>query len=335
MNTVAGTPVSTTATLTAGVSPSRRMNVSSPVIRTGAMNRRASDGRSRRISWTTRRNRARRRRGFIGRPPSRRRTGGRPARGRRWRRRPAGPAGAARDDPARPHEQQLVAAIGLVHHVARHDQGDPVRGELAEVGPELDPEQRVDAHRRLVEEQDRRAVDERARQRQPPALATRQRARDRLGSIGQVDELERLDHRRVAIDPVDRGEEPRVLAYGQRRVDPVALGHVPDPAEVGPRRHPDAQHLGVAGRGARHAREQPDQRRLAGPVGAQDPEIWPGASSNHTPSTARNGPKALTRSTARTAGRAAAAASAGRARRCAPLAQLREAATDDSSVDEF
>ena len=62
-----GAPASLTMTAsTGGVCPSRRMNVTSPVTRIGAMNNRASDGRSRRISWTTRRKSARTRRPLTG-----------------------------------------------------------------------------------------------------------------------------------------------------------------------------------------------------------------------------------------------------------------------------
>ena len=54
--------------------------------------------------------------------------------------------------------------------------------------PELDPEQGVHADRRLVEEQDRRAVDERAGEREAAALAARQGAGDRVDAVAEVDD---------------------------------------------------------------------------------------------------------------------------------------------------
>ena len=113
-------------------------------------------------------------------------------------------AGAAGDHPAGPDEQQLVAAVGLVHDVAGHDDRGPGVREGPEVAPELDPEQRVDADRGLVEEQ--RPCGrwiERAGERQPPPLAARERARDGvLARSAELDQRERVvDERRVAGTP--------------------------------------------------------------------------------------------------------------------------------------
>ena len=48
-------------------------------------------------------------------------------------------------------------------------------------------------------------------------------------------------------DAVVGREEAGVLADGERRVDPVALGHVADPAERRTGRHRDAEDLGLSG----------------------------------------------------------------------------------------
>ena len=87
-------------------------------------------------------------------------------------------------------------------------------------------------------------------------------------------------------DAVGGREEPRVLADGERRVDPVALGHVPDPGERRARRHRRAQHLRVAGGRVGHPGQQPDERGLArsvGPEQAVDPVPAPGRSRRRRP----------------------------------------------------
>ena len=79
---------------------------------------------------------------------------------------------------------------------------------------------------------DRRPVDQRAGERQAPPLAARQRAGDGLRPVRRA---RRARGPRSTAAPVSRavgrGEEPRVLADRERRVDAVALGHVADPRE--------------------------------------------------------------------------------------------------------
>ena len=142
-------------------------------------------------------------------------------------------ARAPGDDLAGPDEEELVAAVGLVHDVAGDDDRRAAVGERAEVRPELDPEEGIDADGRLVEEEDGRPVDERAGERQPPPLAARQGAGHRARSARSTRRaLARLAARRRR-----RREEAGVLADRERRVDAVALGHVADPGEDRPRRH--------------------------------------------------------------------------------------------------
>ena len=244
--------------------------MSRPVTTIGAMNRSASEGRSRRISAITRRTSARSRRRLMRPPPSRRRTAGTRPRGHRCppRARSASPD-AAGDHLPGPHEQQLVAAVRLVHDVARHDDRGARVGESPEVAPELDAQERVHADRRLVEEQHRRLVDERAGQRQPPALTAREGPGDGLGAIRELDQPQRLVHLRRVLHAVRRAEELGVLPRRQGRVDAVALRHVADPSEIGAVRHPDAQDVRRPLGGPRHPGQQPDQRGLARPVGPE------------------------------------------------------------------
>ena len=113
-------------------------------------------------------------------------------------------ARAAGDDAALAHEDQLVAAIGLVHHVAGDDERRARRGDGSEVVPELDAEGGIDAHRRLVEEGDRRRVDEGAGQREAPAHAARELAGERRRATVELDEPQRVEHRAAIGDAVER-----------------------------------------------------------------------------------------------------------------------------------
>ena len=134
-------------------------------------------------------------------------------------------AGAAGDDLARADEQQVVAPVGLVHHVARHDDRRPAVGERPEVAPELDAQQRVDADGGLVEEQHLGAMDQRAGERQAPALAAGERPGDAsCGGPRARRGRARRSTARLRVGAVGLGEEPRVLADRQGRVDAVAPG---------------------------------------------------------------------------------------------------------------
>ena len=144
------------------------------------MNRSPSDGRSRRISSTSRRTSAAILRALTRVDP---RPSPREAKERLLEVGRAGAfaelrAGPARDNASRTDEQQLVAAVGFIHDVARYDDRRAAIRERSEVAPELDPEEGVDADGRFVEEQDRRVVDEGAGEREAPPLATRERARE-------------------------------------------------------------------------------------------------------------------------------------------------------------
>src|SRR5205807_5477007 len=99
---------------------------------------------------------------------------------------------AFREQPAVLDEPKTLAAVGLVHDVARDDDRRAAGGHAPEGLPELDPQLRVDAHGRLVEEEQLRAVDERACQRAALAHAAAERGDDGLAPVVELDELERL-----------------------------------------------------------------------------------------------------------------------------------------------
>ncbi len=87
----------------------------------------------------------------------------------------------------------------------------PASGERAEVAPELDPEQRVDADRGLVEEEHGRLVDECAGQREASPLPAGEVHGGFLDTVGQLDHAQRLHDRLPVTDAVGRREEAGVV----------------------------------------------------------------------------------------------------------------------------
>ena len=88
-------------------------------------------------------------------------------------------AGASRDpgrgvvgeDRALAHQQQPVAALGLVHDVAGDEHRGAVVGEPVEQRPEVAAQHRVEPDGRLVEDEQLGAAEQRDREAGPGALA--------------------------------------------------------------------------------------------------------------------------------------------------------------------
>ena len=85
---------------------------------------------------------------------------------------------AVGDDRALAHQQQPVAAVGLVHHVAGDQQRGAVGGEVVEESPEVAPQQRVEPDRRLVEHEQLRFAQQGTGERDAGALAAGEPADD-------------------------------------------------------------------------------------------------------------------------------------------------------------
>ena len=97
------------------------------------------------------------------------------------------------DDLRLVHDDEPVAELlGLVHVVRREDEGHAALLEPVQPVPEEVARLRVEARRRLVEEQQVRLVDQRPRDRQAPLHAARQRLHLVLRALGELDELEQL-----------------------------------------------------------------------------------------------------------------------------------------------
>ena len=78
------------------------------------------------------------------------------------------------DDATGAEEHELVTAVGLVHHVRRDEHGPALAGERVELAPEVSAEHRVEADRRLVEDEQVRVAEERGGERDARALAARE-----------------------------------------------------------------------------------------------------------------------------------------------------------------
>ena len=97
-----------------------------------------------------------------------------------------------REDPPIADQHELVAAIGLVHHVARDEQRRAGVREPAERAPEVAAKHRVETDRRLVEDEQVRPAEQRCRERHARALAAGERAHRPPRQPNEIDGLEHL-----------------------------------------------------------------------------------------------------------------------------------------------
>ena len=158
--------------------------------------------------------------------------------------------------------------------------------------------QHVQARRRLVEHQHGGIVQHRARDRQPLALAGRQRLAAAIEEPAQLQRArERRDarRRRVAVEAVQAREVPQQLAPGQARVE---AGRVGEKAEALPHRQRLARDvepgdLHPPARRQQDARQDPQRRGLARAVGAEQPVDLAGRDRERQLGDRRGGAEAL------------------------------------------
>ena len=108
----------------------------------------------------------------------------------------------------------------------------PRVGEVAEAGPELAAQHRVEPDGGLVQHQQPRSAEQRGGQRHTRPLAAGEAADRAVGAGGQVDRLDRLGHALVGCVEHAR-EVVEVLAGGQVEVDRGRLGDVADRRNAG------------------------------------------------------------------------------------------------------
>ena len=131
--------------------------------------------------------------------------------------------------------------VGLLEVLRRQEDRDAVGDELADDLPHDPPAARVEAGRRLVEEDDPRVADEGHRQVEPAAHAARVRRGRLAGGVDEVEPLEQLRDAPAALllaEMAQVGHQAEVLLAGEQLVDRRELAGDADEA---------ADRVGLAG----------------------------------------------------------------------------------------
>ena len=126
----------------------------------------------------------------------------------------------------------VAELVGLLEVLGRQEDGRARGVDPANLVPDRQPRGRVEAGRRLVEEQHLGRVDQCAREVEPPLHAARVRLRPPIGGVGEPDELEQLLGPRVGVrgrDPVQAALQLEQLAPGLHGVEPDLLERDADP----------------------------------------------------------------------------------------------------------
>ena len=166
--------------------------------------------------------------------------------------------------------------VGLLEVLRREEDGHAlVAGEPGDLGPERASALRVEARRRLVEEEDRRPVHEREREVEPALHAARVAADLAVGGEREPDPLEQLLRPGPALgawDAVERALQPEVLAAGEQVVECGLLERGADRrADLRPLLHDvEAGDARGARRGGQERRQHVHRRRLPGAVRAEE-----------------------------------------------------------------
>ena len=182
------------------------------------------------------------------------------------------------DSPTPRQEHDAIAQREVRDRVRREHDGRGSVGKLAQVADQLRARGRVEAGRRLVQEEDARFGEELDGDAGALALPAAQRADPDVGVLGQPDGVDRGMDRVVDLGCGCRRREPepgRVAERVSKRevgVDDVVLGHVADHAaelpQVGVQVDAVEAHRSRAGRG--DAGDRLQQHRLAGTAGTDD-----------------------------------------------------------------
>ncbi len=152
-----------------------------------------------------------------------------------------------------------------------------LRLQLADVAPDRAARLRVESHRRLVEEQHARRVQQAARDLQASPHSAGVRVREAAPPLPQPDHLHHLAHAAVdelARHAVELGVQAQVLLGRQVPVERRLLEDQADVAAdvVAFGEHVVSGHERRAAAGTHERAQHPDRRRLARSVGAQEAE---------------------------------------------------------------
>ena len=177
----------------------------------------------------------------------------------------------------RQHEH-TIGGLGLVEIVRREEHRRAARATLrVEEAPEALAMLGVEAHRGLVEDEERRCVQRGARDVGEAAPAAGELARELAGTRPEPHAFQRVvdGGTRVASRHAGHaGGELEVLSDGEERVDGGLLEHEPEPTA---RRAPIAHDVvsedaRAAATGRQQCREQQHRRGLARAIGSEQPD---------------------------------------------------------------
>jgi hypothetical protein len=130
-------------------------------------------------------------------------------------------------------QDAVCQLVGLVEVLGREQERRPVGDELADNRPHADPARRVEAGRRLVEEEHRRPCHEAGSEVEPPPHPTRVLAHDAVGGVAQPELVEQLPCPGTGVAPAEAAQAPdhhQVLAAVQHLVEGRVLARDADPA---------------------------------------------------------------------------------------------------------
>jgi hypothetical protein len=175
------------------------------------------------------------------------------------------------------HHDAVGEAVGLVEVLGGEQHRGAGQHARLDRLPHADAGARVEPGSRLVQEQHRRAGDERGREVEPPAHAARVRLGRALGGVGELEALEQLIGARARLglaEVVQPSDHLQVLEAGQVLVHGRVLARK---ADMGAQRRGlshdvEAGDAGAAPVGLEQRGQDADRGGLAGTVGAQQAE---------------------------------------------------------------
>jgi len=183
-----------------------------------------------------------------------------------------------REETSTVDERDAIAElVGFRHIVRRHDDGASLRMEVAQNLPQRIPRLRIEPDRRLVEEEDRWLVDQRARDHEPLLLSTAQLVDFRLRFVGNFEPFEqrrRATSGLARVDPEIGGVVDQILPNIERA---IGIGTLRDDADALPYTDAVAHDVragdhGRSGGGEDAGRQDPDRRRFPRPVRTDHPK---------------------------------------------------------------
>jgi hypothetical protein len=174
----------------------------------------------------------------------------------------------------------VAQTLRFVHEVRGQEDGLALREQLPQTLPDEVPRLRVEAGRGLVEKDEIGIVDERARERQPPLHAARQRLDAGRGARAEARELEQGGNARADFGLAQSevaAVHQQVLFHGEVGIKIVRLRHDADaaPRFPGLRRNRQPEHLDLAAVGVDQPEAQAQRRRLARAIGPEEAEAFP------------------------------------------------------------